>query len=108
LKNEDGSICPDIPLATFKTVILAPFLAGDYIYIDILNESCFYINQTSSEMQEMKVLFSTILKTMQNSMVSPYIVLPLTIYHPIYNLSRCKYLKLEHNFFIPTSFNVSR
>ena len=30
LKNEDGSICPDIPLATFKTVILAPFLAGDY------------------------------------------------------------------------------
>lgn len=32
LKNEDASICPDIPLATFKTVILAPFLAGDYIY----------------------------------------------------------------------------
>ena len=32
LKNEDGSICPDIPLATFKTVILAPFLAGDYTY----------------------------------------------------------------------------
>jgi len=45
LKNEDGSLCPDIPLATFKTVILAPFLAGDYIGAAIFGQEAIVLAQ---------------------------------------------------------------